>query len=62
MFDLFSNNQISNLLPYDGNAIYHGVIMPIEKLIAIIMNCTITLTGAMMIWYFLANILSRIEK
>ncbi len=31
MLDLFSNNQISNLLPYDGNAIYHGVIMPITE-------------------------------
>jgi alkylated DNA repair dioxygenase AlkB len=31
MFDLFSNNQISNLLPYDGTAIYHGMIIPIEE-------------------------------
>jgi len=27
MLDLFSDNQHSNLLPYDGNVIYHGVII-----------------------------------
>lgn len=26
--DLFSENQITNLLPYDGTVLYYGTVMP----------------------------------
>jgi alkylated DNA repair dioxygenase AlkB len=29
--DLFSDNQITNLLPYDGTVLYFGTIMPLQK-------------------------------
>ncbi len=33
MVDLFSDTQLSNLLPYEGTALYYGPIMPISEAI-----------------------------